>query len=158
MVCRPSWSAWAAAANPVLRGAHRLLDLRIGAAPAEVAAQVFLELVVAGVRQLGQEGPRHHDEAGRAVATLEGLALPEGGPNGVVLPHPLQGQHLHPLRPRRSDQAGAEREPIHHDRAGAADSHSAPLPDARQVQAPEGVEQHLLLAHRQPDRAAVDAN
>src|SRR5919197_3050474 len=143
--------------SAVPRGeAHRLPDLGIGAAPAEVARQVVVHVPVARLRVLGQQGASHHDEPGRAVPALVALGLPERAAHRVVRPQSLQGQHVDTLRPGGPGQARADRPPVDEHRARPARPHAAALPDAEQPQTPERVQQQLPVPDLDGDGRPVD--
>src|SRR5215217_4750302 len=73
------------------RELHRLDDLRIRRAAAQVARQVMLDLLLVGLRNLVQQLARHHDEARSAEAALEGARLDERFLHGVELLAGLDG-------------------------------------------------------------------
>src|SRR5262249_56910378 len=69
---------------PLLRRAfHRLDDLRIGCAAAEIPGEVVLDLVVVRIRMAVEQLLGHEDESGRAEAALERAVLDEGFLHGV---------------------------------------------------------------------------
>src|SRR5215475_529321 len=60
------------------RALHRLDDLRIGGAAAEIAGEIVLDLVVVRIGMAVEQLLGHQDEPGRAEAALERALLDEG--------------------------------------------------------------------------------
>src|SRR6266849_9584241 len=87
-----------AARLPLLGGGlHRLDDLRIGGAAAQVAGEIVLDLLVVRIGMAVEQLLRHQHEAGRAEAALEGALLDEGLLHRIELSarvEMLDGRHL----------------------------------------------------------------
>src|SRR6266850_1219071 len=66
------------AAHRLRRRLHRLDDVHVARTPAEVAFQASPDLILRRVRVLIEEIRGGHDHAGRAVAALESVLVPEG--------------------------------------------------------------------------------
>src|SRR5258706_13035633 len=66
------------AAHPRSGQLHRFEDLQVPRAAAEVPGQGFGDLLARGLRLLAQQGFRHQQETGRAVAALGRAQLHEG--------------------------------------------------------------------------------
>src|SRR3989442_8394841 len=109
--------------HPPRRQLHRLEDLEVAGAPAQVAREGLADLPARGARAGVEQGAGGAQDAGRAVAALCGAQLGEGdlkrvGPRTVR--QPLDGDDRPPLALQGQDQAGQLRSSVHKDRAGAA--------------------------------------
>src|SRR4051812_29746342 len=60
------------------RGLHRLDDVLVAGAAAEIALEAFTDLLVRRVRMPFEDRGRGHDHPRRAVAALEAVLLVEG--------------------------------------------------------------------------------
>src|SRR5215467_7394375 len=58
--------------------AHGGDNMRIGAAPTEIAGHVFANFIVGAGMPLADAGDSRHDLSRRAIAALEGVVLQEG--------------------------------------------------------------------------------
>ena len=108
LTCRLS----GAALHRLGRGSHRLPDVLVAGAAAEVALQSPLDLLVGGRRVLLQEIGGGHDETGSAEAALQAVLVPERllhGVEGAVLGQPFDRRHLLPVCLDREDAARLHR-------------------------------------------------
>src|SRR5258708_16397751 len=107
---RPAGRLRYGAAHGLRRRLHRLDDVHVARAAAQVAFQASADLVLGWVWILLQEIRRGHDEAGRAVPALEAVLVPESLLQRVQLPvlghaldcgalpaFGLDGRHVAPL-------------------------------------------------------------
>src|ERR1700674_780927 len=130
-------------------GLHRLDDVHVARAPAEVAFQALADLVLRRVRVLLQEVGRGHDETGRAVAALQTVLVPERLLERVELPifgHALNRGQLLALGLDGEHRAALDRLAVDEDRARAALARVAPDVGAGQ---PDDVPQ---VMHQQKPR------
>src|SRR5581483_3286620 len=126
---------------PLLRGElHRLDDLRVRGAAAQVAREIVADLVVRRIGIFLEQLARHQHEPRRAEAALEGLRLDESLLDGVEALAALDGRQFRAFQQRGELQATRDRAAVHEHRAAAAQALAAAL--ARPVQ-PEAVAQHL---------------
>src|SRR4029077_3690192 len=90
------WRSTASSGHSPLPGGelHRLDDLWISRAAAQIARQVVPDLVLARVGYLVEQLARHQDEARRAEAALEGRALDECLLHRIKPIASLDGLHL----------------------------------------------------------------
>src|SRR5688500_12682251 len=104
---------------------HRLDDPQISRAAAEVAGERLPQLVVARVWMLPQEGLHGHQEARRAEPALERMRLVERTlerVEGAVGGQPFDRPEAAAVRLHREREAGAHRDAVELDGAGAADA------------------------------------
>src|ERR1039458_2738441 len=102
---------------------HRLDDLVVAAAPAQVAAQPLLDLSLGGVRDPPQQVAGGHHLAGGAVAALGGTLLQEGPlqrGQGAVRGQPLDGDELGAVGFGGEHQAGVDDPAVQAHCAGTA--------------------------------------
>ncbi len=104
----------------------RLDDVLVARAAAQVARDHVAGLLVRGAGVVLQPGVDGGQEARRAEAALEPVALGERllhrAERAVGVGEPLDGGDLEALRGDREHQAGAHRPAVDQDRAGAADA------------------------------------
>ncbi len=137
-----------AAIEHVARELHRIQDLLVAGAAADVAAQAFLDLVEPGVRVAPQGGSRGHHHAGNAVAALAGTGLVEGPlqhRHAVVAVQVVHGLDLAALDLLHRRQAALDQLAVHEHGAGAALAGAAAFLVAGELE---------LLAH-EVDQAVV---
>ena len=106
-------------------GAHRLDDVLVAGAAAEVGREHVEQLLVADVRLALEHVDREHQEARRAEAALQAVMIDEGllqRMQRVAVGEPLDGADLPALRLHREHQAGAHGDVVEDDGAGAADA------------------------------------
>src|ERR1700730_1915601 len=124
------------AAHRLRRGLHRLDDVHVAGAPAEVAFEAPADLVLGRVRILLEQVRGGHDEAWRAVAALQAVLVPESLLKRVelaVLGHALDRREALALGLEREHGAALDRLAVHQDRAGAALACVAPDVGASQA-------------------------
>src|SRR5688500_8623186 len=99
--CRRRRGSWRLAApHPVAGSLHRLDDILIAGAAAEVGREYIQQLVVADVRIPLQRIRRQHQEARRAEAALQSVVIDEGllqRVQRVTVRQALDGADLPPL-------------------------------------------------------------
>src|SRR5439155_10024526 len=138
---------------------HRGHDLVVPGAAAEIAGKPVADLVLGRVRRLREEGPRGHQEAGGADATLERGGLQESlleRMERLALGHALDGLDLLPVRLAAKHEARADEPAVQRDAAGAAVAGGATFLAAREMQrVAEHVEQRLLGLAEELDRVPV---
>src|SRR5258708_15129099 len=121
--CRPAGRLRYGAAHGLRRGLHRLDDVHVAGAAAQVAFQASADLVLGRVWILLQEIRRGHDEAGRAVAALEAVLVPESLLQRVQLPvlgHALDCGELLAFGLDGEHGAALDGFSVHQDRASPA--------------------------------------
>src|SRR6266852_2395512 len=102
---------------------HRLVDLDVAGAAAEVAGQRVLDLVPRGVGVGGQQGFGRQQKRGGTVAALCGAEIGEGLLQRMQLPvlcHPLDGAHRVSVTRDAEGEAGEDRRSIQQHGTGAA--------------------------------------
>src|SRR5262245_25103205 len=146
---------------PHVRGGvhHRLDDLVVSGAAAEVARQPVADLGLAGIGVSLEQGPGRHEESGRADAALQGGVLEElllQGVQGLARRHALDGLDPPPAHLAAQHEARADQPPVQGDAAGPAVAGGAALLAAGQVQrVAEDVEQGLLRLAEELDLVPV---
>src|SRR5690606_37388963 len=111
------------AGHLVGRVLDRLHDVLVASAAAEVALQPVANLLFGRIRVALEQVGRGHDHAGRAVAALQAVLLPEAFLDRVqlaVLGHALDRRDLSTISLDRQDGARLDRLAVQMDRAGAA--------------------------------------
>ena len=110
---------------------------------------------------LGDAGDAGHDLPGRAIAALEGVALDEGGLQGVellALGQAFDGRDLAPFDEGGEREARFHALAVHQHRAGAALAEATAFLRAREMQVlAQRVEQRGARIERQPMFGSVDA-
>ena len=105
---------------------HRGDDVLVARAPAQVPADHVAHLLVVRLGRGPQPGSDRGQEAGRAEAALEAVALGKGllhrRQRPVASREALDSRDLRAVHADSEQQAGAHGRPIQQDRAGAADS------------------------------------
>ena len=107
------------------RRAHRLDDVLIAGAAAQIRGQHVDQLLVADVRILFQHVGRQHQKTRRAIAALQAVIVDEGPLQRaelVAVGEALDGADLLAGGLHGEHQAGAYRFVVDDDRAGAADA------------------------------------
>src|SRR5579859_1818490 len=105
------------------RGLHGLDDVHVTGAAAEVAFEALADLVFGRIGVLLEKVGRGHDEAGRAVAALQAVLVPESLLDGVQLiavGHALDGREVAAVGLDGEHRAALDRLAVHVDRARAA--------------------------------------
>src|SRR5262247_357052 len=107
-------------------GRHRLEDgghdLRIGAAPAEVAAHQFANVLPGGRPRLADQSHGRADLARCAIAALESVLIDEGllhGMQPTILGEPLDGGDLRAVLHDGEGKTGVDAHAVHQHGAGA---------------------------------------
>src|SRR5438309_9358169 len=118
------WS-WLGVLAPQARRSqfHRLVDLEVTGAAAEVAGQRLLDRVAGGVRVGHEQGLRGEEEGRRAVAALRGAELGERILERVqpaVRREPFDGGDAPPGAGEAEDEAGEHRRAVDEHGAGPA--------------------------------------
>ena len=105
------------------RGFHRVHDVLVPGAAAQVAVQAVPDLLLAGVGVAVQDLLGGHDHARRAEAALQAVLIPEGFLDLVQLAvggHPFDGQDLGAVGLDREHRAALDGLAVQLDGAGAA--------------------------------------
>src|SRR5947209_956467 len=106
------------------RGLHRVDDVLVSGAAAEVPLQAVADLVVGGIGMIGQELSGGHDHARRAESALQPVLIPEGLLDGVELAgggHAFDGQQFAAVGLHGEHGARFDGPAVEHDGTGAAD-------------------------------------
>src|SRR5437867_1997768 len=154
-----SWLAWSA--RPHFRGSvhHRLDDLVVPGAAAEIARQPVADLGLGRVGIPLEQGLRGDEEARRADAALERGVLEElllEGMERLAGGHALDGLDRPPGHLAAEDEARADEAPVERDAARPAVARGAALLAAGQVErVAEHVEQRLLRLAEELHRVPV---
>src|SRR5579862_6176481 len=130
--------------SPFRRHLHRLDDLRVSGAAAEIAGQIMLDVLVARVRMLLQELMHHEDEARRAEAALECAAIDEGllhDRQRAVGIERFNGGDALAVDPRREIKAAGNRLVVDQDGATTAKPLPTTLARAEQIEALQQLDQ-----------------
>ncbi len=109
---------------------HRLVDLHVAGATAQIARQGLAHLQAGRVGDAIEKLPGRDQDAWSAVATLGGAKIGEGllqGMQAAVLHQTFDGQHLAAVAFQAQDQAGEDRLPIQEYGAGAALAQFTPM-------------------------------
>jgi len=113
---------------------HRLEDgghdLRIGAAPAEVAAHQFANVLPGGRPSLADQSHGRADLARCAIAALESVLIDEGllhGMQPTILGEPLDGGDLRAVLHDGEGKTGVDAHAVHQHGAGATLAVITPL-------------------------------
>ena len=148
------------AAHRVAGGTHRLDDVLVAGAAAEIGREHVEQLVVADVRIVLQRVRRQHQEARRAEAALQAVVVDEGLLQRMQLlavGEPFDGADLPAVGLDREHQAGADRLAVEDDRAGAADAVlAADMRAGLAAVVADRVDQRLARLDADRVRAAVD--
>src|SRR5439155_20957359 len=103
---------------------HRVDDVLVARAAAQVPAQRVADLRIAGGCVVAQERDERHEDAGGAEAALQRVRFAEGGLQRVELVgggrEAFDGRQLSAVRLHREHQAGAHRLAVEQHGAGAA--------------------------------------
>ncbi len=105
---------------------HGLGDAGVAAAPADVPAEPFVDVLECRLRLAVEQRSRRHDETGGAVAALQRRPVPrralfgESPDHRIVEAQPLDGHDVVALGRHGEHQAGEYRLAVHDHRAGAA--------------------------------------
>ena len=149
-----------AAVQDVPRQLHRIDDLLVAGAAADVAAQAFLDLVQVGGRVAAQRGRRRHHHARNAVAALARAALVEGAlqhRHPVVAIEVVDRLDLGALDLLHRRQAALDQLAVDEHRAGAALAGAAAFLVAGELQLlAHEIDQPVVIGHVAADLAAVD--
>ena len=116
---------------------HRVDDVLIAGAAAEVAVQPVANLLLARLWIVGQQVDRRQDHAGRAVAALQSMFLPEPFLQRMELPglrEPLDRRYVRAIRLDRKEGARLRAPSIHEHRTGPALTGVAPDVHAGQIE------------------------
>src|SRR5256712_9086120 len=139
---------------------HRLVDLDVSGAAAQVACQRLLDLVARRPPVLGEQRPGGEQERWGAVAALRRAQLGERvlqAMQPAALRHPLDRLHPAPGAREAEHQAGEHRTRIHEHRAGAALAQLAAVLRAGEAQVlAQHFEQRLVRCERDLDGLAVE--
>src|SRR5204862_6186571 len=100
---------------------HRVDDLHVAAAAAEVAGQAQADLLLARLRILLEQALRRQHHPGRAPAALARARVGEGALHRMVAAEALDGRHVSAGRERGEEQAPGDRLAVDEHRARAAD-------------------------------------
>ena len=144
----------------VARQLHRVENLLIAGAAADIAAETLLDLLPVGVRVGAQRGGRRHHHARDAIAALAGAHLVEGFLQEAQLT--AGGERLDALDGRalrlgHRQQAGLHQGAVDEHRAGAAFAGAAAFLVAGEVEiVAQEIEQPLMRLGGALDLAAVD--
>ena len=106
--------------TPIGHVEYRILDLNVTATTAQVAGQIFSDLLGGGTGILLQEGRGGEDESGRAVRALKRAVVDESllhGMEGTVIGQSLDRAQLLTFRKHRKEQARADGLTVDEDRA-----------------------------------------
>src|SRR2546426_5813977 len=138
---------------------HRLVDLDVAGAAAEVARQGLLDLVAVGARVVGEEGVGGEEEGWGAVAALGGTQRREGFLQRVqpaALRQPFHRLHAAALAREAEHQARQHGRAVEQHRARPAFAQFAPVLRAREGEIlPQHLEQRLVRSEGDLDRLAV---
>ncbi len=139
---------------------HRLDDVLVAGAAAEVGRQHVEQLVVADVRIVLQRVRRQHQEARRAEAALQAVVIDEGllqRMQRLAIGEPFDGADLPAVGLDREHQAGADRLAVEDDGAGAADAVlAADMGAGLAAVVADRIDQRLARLDADVVRAAVD--
>ncbi len=142
------------------RGLHRIDDLLVSRAAAEVPAQPLPDLFPRGFRFLLEERRCRQDHPRRTETALDGAAPDEGllqRVEPVPLPQPFDRRHLSPLQLGGEHQAGEAALAVDEDRTGPAFPASAALLRSREPQLlPEEIDDPSVRGRLDRHLAAVD--
>ncbi len=149
-----------AAVEHVARQLHRVQDLLVAGAAADVAAQPFLDLVQVGLRASPQRGGGGHHHARDAVAALAGAALVKRAlqhRHAGVAVQVVHGLHRGALDLLHRHQATLDQLAVDEHRAGAAFTGTAAFLVAGQLELfAHEVDQPVVVGHTARHRTAVD--
>jgi hypothetical protein len=152
--------SWQAAVDHVAGQLHRLEDLLVAGASADIAAQTFLDLLEVSLGVAPQGRRRRHHHAGDAIAALAGTGLMEGlldRRQVAAVGQPFDGLDL-----RITGLGGREKATLHQyavdeNGTGAAFAGAAPFLAAGQIEVvAEDVEKPRVGLHRAPIWTAID--
>src|SRR3989454_1126498 len=136
---------------------HRLVDLDVAGAAAEVARQGLLDLVAVGARVVGEEGVGGEEEGWGAVAALGGAQHREGFLQRVepaALRQPFHRLHAAALAREAEHQARQHGRAVEQHRARSALTQFAPVLRASEGEIlPQHLEQRLVRSEGDLDRA-----
>ncbi len=139
---------------------HRVDDLRVARAAAEVPEQRVRDVLARGLRVLAEKRLGLHDDPGGAVAALGRAGGHErvGPEPALVLGQPLLRDDVFPLDPRRLLRAGDDGAPVHEDGAGPAGAlrRAAVLHGAHAEVVAEQLEQALPFVRLRDDLPSVE--
>src|SRR5262245_14370715 len=141
---------------------HRVDDLRIGAAAAEIARKVVPDLIIIRIGMRIEQLGGHQQEARRAVAALEGAGLDEGllhrtEPLRARIHERLDGTHLGALDEGRQIEAAGDGRAVHQHGAAAAHALPAAFARAHQIEvALQHLDEVVMRLDRGRDRLAVE--
>src|SRR5438445_137597 len=119
----------AAISCPSCRGLDRRTNPLIGAAATDVAGHRLVDIVIGGLRGLGEQAGRLHDLPTLAVAALRDVQAAPRGLDALAdrcSTDPLDGRDLLAFRSRDRRDARARRRTIQVHRARAAEGHATP--------------------------------
>src|SRR2546428_5615864 len=141
-------------------GLHRVHDLRVARAAAEVALERGADRLAIGPRLALEEGQRRQQHARRAEAALHGAVAHERllqRMQATVALQPAQRDDGAASQPRGQDEARGHRPPVEQHRADAAHALVAALLDVEDAQrVAQQLEQRLVRAHLDLSRAPVE--
>src|SRR5215217_1750663 len=144
------------------RPAHRLDDVRVARAAADLPRDRLADLLVGRARIAVQQRPRGHDHAGGAEAALEAVRLHETLLHGVeraVALHVLDGADLVAARHRGEHGAGLHGLSVEVDDAGAAvGGVTAPVGTGQAERLAQEVHEQQPRLDLPRDLAAVDGH
>src|SRR5207302_1097843 len=126
---RRRFSRIAAISWPARRGLDRRANPLIGAAATDVAGHRLVDIVIGGLRGLGEQAGRLHDLPTLAVAALRDVQAAPRGLDALAdrcSTDPLDGRDLLAFRSRDRRDARARRRTIQVHRARAAEGHATP--------------------------------
>src|SRR5437879_7036721 len=142
------------------RQLHRLVDLQVARAAAQVARQRLLDLVTRGSRVLVEQRFGGEQEGGRTVPALRRAELGERVLERMQRPtlcHPLDRLHAMPRAREAEHQAGEHGLPVHEHGARAALAQLAAVLRAGEAQVfAQHFEQRLVRREGHFDRLAVE--
>src|SRR5438445_6305688 len=139
---------------------HRLVDLDVAGAAAEVARQSLLDVVATGARVVGEERVGGEEEGWGAVAALGGAQHREGFLQRVepaALRQPFHRLHAVALAREAEHQARQHGRAVEQHRARSAFAQFAPVLRAGEGEIlPQHLEQRLVRSEGDLDRLAVE--
>src|SRR5882672_2849577 len=157
---RLTFSRIAAISRPPCRGLDRRANPLVGAAAAYVAGHRLVDIVIGGLRRLGEQAGGLHDLPALAVAALRDV---QAAPRRLDAPadrrraDPLDGRDLLAFRSRDRRDARARRRTVQVHRARAAEGHATPELGAGESQfVAQRPEERRVGRHIDGQRFAID--